>query len=499
MAFQAGYPPQREGLERRSRAMSEEKKHLWQLLGLIVVLSGLLAGAAADGGLLAEWSGRRAGNRGGAGEVGQLRIETGLVQEKVLVGSDGEVAVNVTLSIPERREAGRGATQAADLVVVLDRSGSMAGPKLDDARQAVRRLVEGLADGDRLALVSYANGATMNLPLSGMEEHARHRALQAVTAIQAGGGTDLGAGLRSGIAALGGAPAEGRARRVLLISDGLANQGTTDPAALGRMAAEAAERRITVSAVGVGVDYNEALMTALADHGAGRYYFLEHPEAFARVFQLEADTVRQVAASGVELRIPLGEGQQLVAAGGLPIRTAEGSAWVRIGDLTAGERRQVFLTYRVPTHRAGRIALPAVEVRYWQAGTARSGASHGALSLACVTDEAAVLSSIDRSAWGRQVVREAFGRLQEDVAESLRKGDKEAASARIDAYETRHRALNAAVGSAAVAGNLDDQVPELRRSLDAAFVGPPPAAAERSKQAAKALQYEGYQARRDRN
>ena len=142
-----------------------------------------------------------------------------------------------------------------------------------------------------------------------------------------------------------------RQRKVILISDGLANHGITSPAELGAMAASASEYNLAVSTVGVGYDFNEVLMTTIADHGAGNYYFLENPQDFASVFEKEFETTRNVAAGGVEVRIPLRDGLQLVGAGGFPIKMEGNVAVIRPGNILAGQQRKIFLTYHVPTEQ----------------------------------------------------------------------------------------------------------------------------------------------------
>jgi hypothetical protein len=118
--------------------------------------------------------------------------------------------------------------------------------------------------------------------------------------------------------------------------------------------------------------------------------------------------------------------------------------------------------------------------------------------MACVADRKAVLSSIDQVAWGDQVVQEEYSRLKERVADAIRKGEKDEALKQIRDYETRNRAANAAVGSGKVAGNLEKDLPGLRRSVEETFAGPPAAVAEKQKQASKTLQYESYKIRRDK-
>jgi Ca-activated chloride channel family protein len=440
---------------------------------------------------------------GGAGATvtakqGPVAMTVHTIQDKVLKGSDGRVSVALTLTAGDVLQSDQPQTQHADLVVVLDRSGSMSGQKIHDARLAVLRLIERLTGDDRLAVVAYSDGVQTVWPLSRMTDAHREQAAAAVQKVFTGGGTNLGGGLSQGIATLMQAPARERQRKLILISDGLANQGITDPVTLGSMASGAAEHNFTVSTVGVGLDFNEILMTTLADHGAGRYYFLEDPQTFARVFDKELQATRTVAAAGLEIRIPQNDGVRLIHAGGYPITTQDGQTVVRPGDLLSGQQRRFYLTYQVPTDKERRYELGTFHIRFTDNGVNRRLTHNPHLSLACMADPRAVMASIDKDGWGDQVLREDYSQLKEEVATAIRMGQKERALTTIREYEASKRKVNAAVGSAKVAKNLDHDVQRLRQSVEDTFAGAPAAVAEKKKQRSKALQYESYQTRRDK-
>ncbi len=425
-----------------------------------------------------------------------IGVATRLVQDKILVGSDGRFSMALDLTAAEIRRPVDRTRQNVDLVVVLDRSGSMAGQKIDDARQAIIQMLRRLSPEDRLSLVVYDTAIQTLFPLTPMTEAQRRRFATLVEQVMPGGGTNLGGGLSAGIDALRQVPSEGRQRKVILISDGLANHGLTDPAALGQMASGAAVQRIAVSTVGVGLDFNEALMTALADYGAGRYHFLENPNAFAAVLAHEFETARDVAAAGLELRIPLKHGLQVVDAGGFPIRIDGEAAVIRPGDLLSAEQRRIFLTLQLPADRPRRYILDGVTVRYQQAGATRTLVSGQSLDVACVADDKAVMASIDRAAWGSRVLQEDFGRLKESVADAVRKGEKQGALRLIQEYETRTGAVNGTLQAPEVTQNLATDVRALRKGVEETFSGAPAAVAEKQKKNAKALQYDAYQSRR---
>lgn len=469
--------------------MKTNGKNLWWVLSLIAVVSGLTAYASA-----------KYSNIAVARPLEQtpVTMHTHLVQDKVHQGSNGHLSVALTFSAAKAVPRLQQPEPKVDLVLVLDRSGSMSGQKMHDAKLAIHRLIDQLNVDDRLALVTYSNGVETVSPLVFMDHHHRHQFKAAVSQLGTGGGTNLGGGLQGGIHALANTPSKGRQRKVMLISDGLANHGVTAPNALGQMAAQATEQRMTISTLGVGHDFNELLMTTIADHGAGSYYFLEDPQQMAHIFEHAFQTARQVSASDVELRIPLETGVRLVHAGGYPITYDGNTAVIHPGDLLAGQQRKLYLTFQVPADKERTIALGAIHLTYTHNGRVGHLHNQTPLTVACVADPHAVAASIDKAAWEGQVVQEAFGQLQEEVATAIRQGKKEQALDRIHDYEARNREVNASVDSSVVADNLDHDVQGLRQSVEQTFSGPAAAVAEKKKQRAKTLQYESYKSRRDK-
>ena len=242
-----------------------------------------------------------------------------------------------------------------DFVVVLDRSGSMQGPKLEYARQSLLSLVAGLTERDRFALFSYSDAVQKHCDLLAVTDLNRRLMQSAVNGIYSSGATNLGDGLRAGIDLIAAAGRPGHPGRVILISDGLANRGVTDPAALGRMAAVAAGKEFAVSTVGVGADFNEFLMTQIADQGAGAYYYLDNPAAFAEMFQKEFLAVKSAAATGIAVSLALPPGVRVVDASGYPVTVSGDTAVFYPGSLRSGQTRRIFLTLQVPTERGGPV------------------------------------------------------------------------------------------------------------------------------------------------
>jgi Ca-activated chloride channel homolog len=186
------------------------------------------------------------------------------------------------------------ATRAADpggerapaaLTFVVDVSGSMEEPgRLDLAKKSLDTMTDRLRDDDSVALVTFSEKAETVLPMTRLGGH-RGRVHDAIDGLEALSSTDLGAGVEKGYATAVQGLREGATNRVVLVSDGLANDGNTDPdTILERIATARREHGITLFGVGVGSDYGDALMERLADKGDGHTAYVSDTDGARRVF-----------------------------------------------------------------------------------------------------------------------------------------------------------------------------------------------------------------------
>ena len=470
------------------------KKRRWGFLyGCLAVV--IVAGAAH--------AGRDAGVGGVPSHGGTLpsgggvSVSASLVRDKVYAGGSGEVSLELTLAAAEGAGRVETVSRGVDMVIILDRSGSMQGEKIADARQAVAALIARLSAADRFALVSYSDGVRIDVPLGPVTARMRGRATAVAAGISAGGGTNLGAGLQAGIDTLLSGRGSGNAGRVILISDGRANQGIVDPHALSGIAAAAARRECVVSTVGVGADFNELLMTRLADHGTGSYHFLEDPQALAGIFLSEFRAARMVCAEGVEVSVPLSGGIALLGAAGYPVTVEGTTARFYPGTLLAGQVRRLFLHLRVPVGTERVYDLGGIEVRYLSRGRWYRAGLPAPLAVACVSDSAEAEASLRKEVWEKKVIQADYGRLREEVASDIRKGRQREALERIDRYREEKAARNRSVGSEEVSRNLETDLEKLRDTVEETFSGAPATVRVKRKRNAKALQYEGYRGKRE--
>jgi Ca-activated chloride channel family protein len=432
------------------------------------------------------------------GASGVVSLSGHLSQNKVLQGSDGTVTLSLDMTAEDILDTAAGDTRNADMIIVMDRSGSMKGRKIRDAKQAVLRLLAGLTPKDRFALIAYSDGVQKYSGLTRVTDESRAFHLSAINGMRAGGGTNLGAGLKAGIETLKTASRTGNASRIILISDGLANKGITDSHVLGKIASIAAEKEFSISTVGVGAEFNEILMTRIADQGTGNYYYLENPAAFVEVFQKEFLVAQTTAATSVAVWVPLSNGLTLTDASGYPVTIRNGHAVFHPGSLRSGQTRKIFLTFRVPTHRAGNIDIHGIHVRYNHDDRKFVSRLLKPLKIACVKNKKAVFSSIDKKVWEEKVLKDDYNRLKQEVASDIKMGDEKKAMDRILKYQKENEAVNAQVGSGEVARRLDRDLGKIKTMVTETFQGSPSAVSQKQKLNSKALQYEGYRGRRSR-
>ncbi len=428
-----------------------------------------------------------------------VEVSARLVQDKILVGGDGRVFVNLSLQAPrapETPETSPEKTPGVDLAVVLDRSGSMEGEKIRQAKEAAVRLVESLRPGDRFCMVTYSDVASVDVLPSELTGASRDSVVGRISSVEAGGSTNLGDGLAKGIGALSATRKEGRSVRLLLISDGLANQGVVEPFMLAAMVSEAAQKGISVSTVGLGVEFNEQLMTLLADSGGGAYHYMENPTAFARVFTNEYGKVRSAVASALEIRVPEKEGVRLVEASGYPVFKESDCFVFRPRNLYSEENLPLYLAFEVTPGKEKSVVLPPFQLRYNQGGVPRAAKSTETLSVAFTENEKAVVSSIRRDDWEQKVVTDDYYRLKEQVAEDVKKGQKTEALGRIQAWLDKTGALNETVNSPAVDEKLSKDLPALRQAVEETFQGEAREVEQKQKAGSKAMQYDAYKNRR---
>lgn len=233
------------------------------------------------------------------------------------------------------------------LCLVLDRSGSMAGGKLEAARAAAATVARRMHPDDRLGVVVFDDAVdTLAVPATGAEQPGL---LDGLTQVQPGGSTNLSGGWLRGEQLLHALAGEGRSTRLLLLTDGHANAGVVDPAQLKALAGSARARGITTSTIGFGEDYDEDLLRGMADAGGGNAWYIERPDQAAAVFGEELGGLMALVAQDVQVTLRLrGPAANLEVLQDWPASGLPNGLRLDLGDLYAREPKRVLARWFVP-------------------------------------------------------------------------------------------------------------------------------------------------------
>ncbi|HEY4179925.1 MAG TPA: VWA domain-containing protein [Kofleriaceae bacterium] len=194
-----------------------------------------------------------------------------------------------------------------NLVVVVDHSGSMASDgRLQKVKVGLNALVDNLGPDDRLAIIKFDDTVDVDLPLRSTLDRAAAHII--INNMQPDGSTDLYDGLEAGFRQFGDVAYTDRQNRVIFLSDGLATAGNTSEYAIMNMAKGYISRGIGLTTIGVGDDFDVALMKGLAENGAGNYYFLEDATAAGEVFTEELAYFMTPIALDLNLTVAAGSG-----------------------------------------------------------------------------------------------------------------------------------------------------------------------------------------------
>ena len=275
--------------------------------------------------------------------------------------TDDQLSVLVELTAPEQPvDADRA---PSTLVVVLDRSGSMAGPRLEQAKAALTALIDQLDPHDRFGLVTFDQHTTVAVPAGELTDKPAVK--RAIAQVHPGGSTDLSGGYLRGLQEAA-RVAAGAGATVLLVSDGHANAGLTDPAQLAGLARRAQADRITTSTLGMGLGYDERLLSAIASGGAGNEHFAETADEAGKLIAGEVDGLLALVAQAGSLQVRMAPQVRAVRViNDLSVVALPDGIMIELGAFYAGETRKLIMTFDVPgVPRLGLAEVATLTVSY---------------------------------------------------------------------------------------------------------------------------------------
>jgi Ca-activated chloride channel family protein len=353
-----------------------------------------------------------------------------------------------------------------DLAIVLDRSGSMRGDKLRFVKQAAMELVDKLDRTDRVTLITYSTEVSVEAERLPMDAPGREQLRNIIAKINATDRTALGPALFTALDILEKAQREETdLAHVILLSDGLANVGETRPEILAARTAGGFSHGVSITTLGVGLDYNEDLMTRVADQGGGRYHFIKDADNVAGVLSDEQASLSSSVARGLFLSFRPANGVRLDKVFGYPVEDNDGMAKIKIGGLYSAQTREILVRLRVsdaklPAAQLGTLFLTFKDIT----AEGKDVEEELPIGLAVSADADAVKKS-EKTEVTIRVTEVQSADEMEQAARAVERGDFDSARGIMSSSIGRVRAQAAATPSA----RLESQVKALEAASGAAM------------------------------
>jgi len=338
----------------------------------------------------------------------------------VLANLDGMFDVLVRVQAPDRPTGAIPRSNRLHVALVIDRSGSMSGRPLHEAKRCAEFVVNGLLPTDCVSLVAYDNEVRTLVPFAAVAD--RTRLLSAIQRIEAGGSTDLHGGWTAGAESLAPHTAANVVSRVILLSDGCANQGLTDPAAILSQCAELAAAGVSTSTYGLGQTFNEELMIGMARAGGGNTYYGETAEDLMDPFREELALLNALCARRLVLELHTPDGVRAEVLNGY--RGDQVSGW-QLPDLAFGGEAWALVRLTVPRALAAGghvLDLLTVRVRFADPAGVPQPVLAGSLSVPVVTVDAFTAIAEDELV-GRRAKELEAALLEDQAREAARMGN----------------------------------------------------------------------------
>ncbi|HET6583338.1 MAG TPA: VWA domain-containing protein [Nannocystaceae bacterium] len=356
----------------------------------------------------------------------------GAPASEFLLANQREQLVGVWVDIPEPKVV---AHVPVAVSIAIDTSGSMSGEKIADARRAALAVVDGLADGDMIALVRFDSEARTLVDLTPLDHRTRKRVRATIAELDARGDTALFDGVSQAETRLLHTPDTHLVRRVVVISDGQATVGPTDPEQLGRLAELGMTRDIQVTALGVGLDYDESTLDAFAVRSSGRFYHLEESAELASIVADEMKLLVTSSAAVAEVEI--------VPASGVTVMGVDAARTVRtgtalrvpLGAMFAGQRRELLVRVRLDERADDHRALASLRLHFRDPSNDGVARVHERVVEASLTDDTELVAAHENDRTQSIIALREAAVLTGNASHRANEGDLAVADAELERAE----------------------------------------------------------------
>jgi Ca-activated chloride channel family protein len=346
-----------------------------------------------------------------------LVIDIDVGEPIMIADQDGRAYIEIAITGFD----GAGTRAPVNLALVIDRSGSMRGDRIEKAKMAALMVVDRLGPEDVLSVVAFDSSVEVLVPAGKVKDPEAIR--RTIMAVSDRGQTALHAGVNTGLGQVREHLVKTHVNRLILLSDGQANVGPSSPGELAQLGIEAGKLGIPVTTVGLGLGYNEDLLTQLALSSDGNHGFAETPDQLEDIFANELGDVMSVVANDVLIEIELAPGITPVRGLNRPVSINGRKAELKLHQIYGKQRKNVILEVAVPKSAAGKTRkLADVAVAYRNLATRKTAKAAKPLAVAFHKSKA----TVDKSANQRVMVgvTEALANERQRQAIALRDAGK---------------------------------------------------------------------------
>lgn len=271
-----------------------------------------------------------------------------------------------------------------NISLVLDRSGSMSGNAMKFAKDAAKFVVKQLSSEDYLSIVNYDDIVEVTSPSQQVKN--KELLIEKIDKITSRNMTNLSGGTLEGYKQVAGTKKSNYVNRVLLLTDGLANTGITNPIQLNKIASgKFQEEGIALSTFGLGSEYDEDLLTQMAESGRGNYYYIDKADRIAEIFAKELEGLLNVVAQNTAVTIELPSGVKCEKVYGYPHIEENGKITVALNDIFTKEDKVFLLKVKITDSQVKELNFP-VKLDYTDAETFSSKSASTNLTMQETTD-----------------------------------------------------------------------------------------------------------------
>jgi Ca-activated chloride channel homolog len=291
-----------------------------------------------------------------------VRLDAQLGQSAVVAADGKHVYLRISLEGLALAHAGKRA--ATNVGLVIDRSGSMEDDnKIGKARDGAIMALERLSEDDVASVVAFDHNVDVLLPAQHVTDHGRISRI--ISDLTSGGNTALYAGTQEGLHQISKYLDRSRVNRLILISDGLANVGPSSPQEVAALGMKAAAKGISITTIGLGLGYNEDLMTKLAYASDGNHAFVERSDQLVDIFNKEFGNVLSVVAHDLIIRIDCHRGFKPTRLLGREAEIKDGQVTFGLNQLYGKQQKYAVLELEVPKGASvGDLSVADVELSY---------------------------------------------------------------------------------------------------------------------------------------